>query len=66
MLWPDTRRCTQNNIKQVPNFAALWIAGFVAYGGYQSILYYAMLMAQEIVNLSAGEFFRVTAISEVC
>ncbi|KAI6811540.1 hypothetical protein KC327_g8971 [Hortaea werneckii] len=39
---------------KIPNFAALWIAGFVAYGGYQSILYYAMLMAQEIVHLSAG------------
>ncbi|KAI7240980.1 hypothetical protein KC330_g894 [Hortaea werneckii] len=39
---------------KIPNFAALWIAGFVAYGGYQSILYYVMLMAQEIVHLSAG------------
>lgn len=41
---------------KIPNFAALWIAGFFAYGGYQSILYYAMLMAQEINNLGAGEF----------
>lgn len=37
------------------NFAALWITGFVAYGGWQSIVYYATLISQEIMLLSPGE-----------
>lgn len=39
---------------KIPNFAALWVAGFVAYGGYQTILYYAILTSQEVLQLSAG------------
>ncbi|KAK4541306.1 hypothetical protein LTR36_008064 [Oleoguttula mirabilis] len=39
---------------KTPNFAALWVAGFVAYGGYQTILYYAILTSQEVLHLSAG------------
>lgn len=34
------------------NFALLWIAGFVGYGGYQTLLYYAILISQEILHLS--------------
>lgn len=37
------------------NFAALWIGGFVAYGGYQATIYYMTLMAQEVIHLSAGQ-----------
>ena len=37
------------------NFAALWIGGFVAYGGYQATIYYMTLMAQEVIHLTAGQ-----------
>ncbi|RAL68200.1 hypothetical protein DID88_008906 [Monilinia fructigena] len=36
------------------NFAALWISGFVCYGGYQTVLYYIVLIAQEVNRLSPG------------
>jgi predicted MFS family arabinose efflux permease len=36
----------------LPNFAGLWIAGFVMYGGYQTTVYYITLIAQEINKLS--------------
>jgi len=36
------------------NFALLWIAGFLGYGGYQTLLYYAILTSQEVLHLSAG------------
>lgn len=39
---------------KLPNSAAIWITGFVAYGGYQSIIYYTTLTAQEVIHLSAG------------
>ncbi|KAH8677838.1 major facilitator superfamily transporter [Xylariales sp. PMI_506] len=40
---------------KLQNFAALWIGGFVMYGGYQTTIYYTTLIAQEINQLSAGE-----------
>ncbi|KAL1628493.1 hypothetical protein SLS56_005838 [Neofusicoccum ribis] len=40
---------------KLENFAALWIGGFVMYGGYQTIIYYTTLIAQEINHLSAGQ-----------
>ncbi|KAF4534024.1 putative mfs transporter protein [Lasiodiplodia theobromae] len=40
---------------KLENFAALWIGGFVMYGGYQTIIYYTTLIAQEINQLSAGQ-----------
>ncbi|KAM0548048.1 hypothetical protein ACHAPJ_010106 [Fusarium lateritium] len=40
---------------KLENFAALWISGFVSYGGYQTIIYYTTLVAQEINELSAGQ-----------
>ncbi|KAF2765141.1 hypothetical protein EJ03DRAFT_345873 [Teratosphaeria nubilosa] len=39
---------------KLENFAILWVAGFVAYGGYQTLLYYVILVAQEVMDLSAG------------
>lgn len=39
---------------KLPNFAALWISGFVVYGGYQTTIYYTVLVAQEIEGLSAS------------
>ncbi|KAI4722620.1 hypothetical protein E4T48_01211 [Aureobasidium sp. EXF-10727] len=39
---------------KIPNFAPLWIAGFVLYGSYQTVIYYVVLQAQEIAHLSAG------------
>ncbi|TEY58622.1 hypothetical protein BOTCAL_0205g00040 [Botryotinia calthae] len=39
---------------KIQNFAALWISGFVCYGGYQTVLYYIVLIAQEINRLSPG------------
>ncbi|GKT61912.1 MFS transporter [Colletotrichum tofieldiae] len=40
---------------KLQNFAALWIGGFVMYGGYQTTVYYTTLIAQEVNKLSAGE-----------
>ncbi|TDZ61132.1 Drug resistance protein [Colletotrichum trifolii] len=40
---------------KLENFAALWIGGFVMYGGYQTTIYYTTLIAQEVNELSAGE-----------
>ncbi|KAK2034991.1 major facilitator superfamily transporter [Colletotrichum zoysiae] len=40
---------------KLQNFAALWIGGFVMYGGYQTTVYYTTLVAQEVNKLSAGE-----------
>lgn len=40
---------------KLDNFAALWLGGFVMYGGYQTAIYYTTLMCQEINKLSAGE-----------
>lgn len=40
---------------KLENFAALWIGGFVMYGGYQTSLYYITLICQEVNKLSAGE-----------
>ncbi|KAH8198288.1 hypothetical protein TruAng_007538 [Truncatella angustata] len=39
---------------KLDNFAALWIGGFVMYGGYQTTIYYTTLIAQEVNELSAG------------
>lgn len=30
---------------KLPNFAGLWIAGFVMYSGYQTTIYYITLIA---------------------
>ncbi|ODM16820.1 hypothetical protein SI65_07785 [Aspergillus cristatus] len=40
---------------KIRNFAGLWIAGFTVYGSYQTVIYYLVLMAQEVDELSAGE-----------
>ncbi|KAJ5137823.1 permease of the major facilitator superfamily [Penicillium atrosanguineum] len=40
---------------KLPNFAGLWIAGFTCYGSYQNVIYYIVLIAQEVDKLSAGE-----------
>ncbi|KAH8766100.1 major facilitator superfamily transporter [Diaporthe sp. PMI_573] len=40
---------------KLENFAALWVGGFVMYGGYQTTIYFVTLMAQEINHLSAGQ-----------
>lgn len=55
---------------KIPNFAALWISGFgkcftlnidgvltgkVTYGSYQIVIYYTVLIAQEVNELSAGQ-----------
>ncbi|PWY96658.1 MFS general substrate transporter [Aspergillus sclerotioniger CBS 115572] len=40
---------------KLPNFAGLWIAGFTCYGSYQNVIYYIVLMAQEVDKLSAGQ-----------
>ncbi|KAJ3526132.1 hypothetical protein NM208_g11336 [Fusarium decemcellulare] len=40
---------------KLENFAALWIGGFVSYGGYQTTIYYTTLIAQEVNKLSAGQ-----------
>ncbi|KAK1507589.1 major facilitator superfamily transporter [Colletotrichum tamarilloi] len=40
---------------KLENFAALWIGGFVSYGGYQTTIYYTTLIAQEVNQLSAGQ-----------
>ncbi|KAL2009428.1 hypothetical protein VTN00DRAFT_5235 [Thermoascus crustaceus] len=40
---------------KIQNFAGLWIAGFVVYGGYQTVIYYLVLIAQEVNKFSAGE-----------
>ncbi|BCR82763.1 MFS transporter [Aspergillus chevalieri] len=37
------------------NFAGLWIAGFTCYGSYQNVIYYIVLMAQQVDNLNAGD-----------
>jgi predicted MFS family arabinose efflux permease len=39
---------------KLKNFAALWIAGFVVYGGYQTFIYYTALIAQEVEHLGAS------------
>ncbi|KAI9930774.1 hypothetical protein ASPWEDRAFT_107167 [Aspergillus wentii DTO 134E9] len=40
---------------KIRNFAGLWIAGFTVYGSYQTVIYYIVLMAQQVDNLSAGQ-----------
>jgi len=40
---------------KLPNFAGLWIAGFTCYGSYQNVIYYIVLIAQQVDELSAGE-----------
>ncbi|KAJ5212485.1 permease of the major facilitator superfamily [Penicillium cinerascens] len=40
---------------KLPNFAGLWIAGFTCYGSYQNVIYYIVLIAQQVDGLSAGE-----------
>ncbi|CAL5866818.1 uncharacterized protein PFLUO_LOCUS1029 [Penicillium psychrofluorescens] len=40
---------------KVRNFAGLWIAGFAGYGTYQNVIYYIVLMAQQVDDLSAGD-----------
>lgn len=40
---------------KLENFAALWVGGFVMYGGYQTSVYYITLIAQEVNQLSAGQ-----------
>lgn len=40
---------------KLPNFAALWISGFVMYGAYQTLIYYTTLIAQEVEGLSASQ-----------
>ncbi|KAF3769332.1 major facilitator superfamily MFS-1 [Cryphonectria parasitica EP155] len=40
---------------KLENFAALWVGGFVMYGGYQTAIYYTTLICQEVNGLSAGE-----------
>lgn len=40
---------------KLENFAALWVAGFVMYGGYQTCIYYTTLITQEVNQLSAGQ-----------
>ncbi|KAJ5279852.1 permease of the major facilitator superfamily [Penicillium angulare] len=40
---------------KIRNFAGLWIAGFTCYGSYQNVIYYIVLMAQKVDDLSAGE-----------
>ena len=40
---------------KLPNFAGLWIAGFACYGSYQNVIYYIVLIAQQVDGLSAGE-----------
>jgi predicted MFS family arabinose efflux permease len=40
---------------KLPNFAGLWIAGFTCYGSYQNVIYYIVLIAQEVDGLSAGQ-----------
>ncbi|KPM44220.1 hypothetical protein AK830_g2358 [Neonectria ditissima] len=40
---------------KLDNFAALWIGGFVSYGGYQTTIYFTTLIAQEVNQLSAGQ-----------
>ncbi|KAH8675195.1 major facilitator superfamily transporter [Ilyonectria robusta] len=40
---------------KLDNFAALWIGGFVSYGGYQTTIYYTTLITQEVNELSAGQ-----------
>ncbi|KKY24998.1 putative mfs transporter [Phaeomoniella chlamydospora] len=39
---------------KIKNFAGLWISGFVVYGSYQAIVYYTVLVAQEVNGFSAG------------
>lgn len=43
-----------------PNFAAVWLTGFIVYGWWQSIVYYICLYAQKVSQLSpmatAGRF----------
>lgn len=39
---------------KLDNFAALWVGGFVMYGGYQTCIYYTTLITQEVNQLSAG------------
>ena len=40
---------------KLKNFAALWVSGFVMYGGYQTVIYYCTLIAQEVEKLSASQ-----------
>ncbi|KAJ5587705.1 permease of the major facilitator superfamily [Penicillium hispanicum] len=40
---------------KIRNFAGLWIAGFTCYGSYQNVIYYIVLIAQQVDHLSAGD-----------
>ncbi|KAJ5698568.1 hypothetical protein N7462_000573 [Penicillium macrosclerotiorum] len=40
---------------KIRNFAGLWVAGFTGYGSYQNVIYYIVLIAQQVDNLSAGD-----------
>ncbi|KAL4893615.1 MFS transporter [Aspergillus ambiguus] len=40
---------------KIRNFAGLWVAGFTGYGSYQNVIYYIVLMAQQVDKLSAGD-----------
>ncbi|KAJ5972385.1 uncharacterized protein N7479_002303 [Penicillium vulpinum] len=40
---------------KIRNFAGLWVIGFTGYGAYQNVIYYIVLMAQEVDKLSAGD-----------
>ncbi|KAJ5521823.1 hypothetical protein N7527_005938 [Penicillium freii] len=40
---------------KIRNFAGLWVIGFTGYGTYQNVIYYIVLMAQEVDKLSAGD-----------
>ncbi|KAJ5893963.1 hypothetical protein N7495_005654 [Penicillium taxi] len=40
---------------KIRNFAGLWVAGFTCYGSYQNVIYYVVLIAQQVDKLSAGD-----------
>lgn len=43
------------SIWKLNNFAALWVGGFVTYGGYQTAIYYTTLICQEVNKFTAAE-----------
>lgn len=43
------------SIWKLYNFAALWVGGFVTYGGYQTSVYYTTPICQEVSKFSPGE-----------
>ncbi|CAG8382818.1 unnamed protein product [Penicillium salamii] len=40
---------------KIRNFAGLWVIGFTGYGTYQNVIYYIVLIAQEVDKLNAGD-----------